>query len=371
MRKPRKLEKSRTRRTLTRLLRLPKALPAATIAVTLLSSLLITPHANADPSCANNDPKFGFCVGGKILEEYYGAGGFNFFGNATNTELMAASNGRWQPFEKNSSIYWHPIAGSHANQIGGSIRTKWALLGYENGALEYPTTRELGTPVKPGRYNHFMGGSLYWSSATGAHAVWGAIRNEWANTGWESGYLGFPASDELKCSDGVGTTSEGEYGGRGQLFEGGQLFWNTNQLFTPNSTSVNSARQMLVYSTSNYTSSFTHTLNQWNPMGKVTISQVPAQNGSTVSLSDVTIQGSGWAGIYAYGGPGNTTIQMNKSYLPVADSDYSKRVMAHEFGHALGFAHSCQTQIMNPLILGASTLTLGVIDKATYRAAWG
>ena len=99
--------------------------------------------ATADPRCQNNDPFYGYCVGGKILEEFNQAGGIGFFGNATNTELPALNNGRWQPFAKGSSIYWHSsVSGGHANQIGGLIRDKWGQLGYEGGSLGYPTTRE-------------------------------------------------------------------------------------------------------------------------------------------------------------------------------------------------------------------------------------
>lgn len=57
-------------------------------------------------------------------------GGWPFFGNATNYEADAANYGRWQPFEKNSSIYWHAnVSNGHANQIGGLIRDKWGAMG--------------------------------------------------------------------------------------------------------------------------------------------------------------------------------------------------------------------------------------------------
>ncbi len=156
-------------------------------------------------------------VGGAIEIEYDQAGGWDLFGNPTNAESDASRGGRWQAFEKNSSIYWHPnVANGHANQIGGLIRDKWGDLGWENGALKYPTTRETATR-KPGRFNHFEGGSIYWSSANGAHNVWGAVRDKWASYDWENGGLGFPASDEFKVKD----------GGVGQHFEGGSIYWSS------------------------------------------------------------------------------------------------------------------------------------------------
>ncbi|GAA3128531.1 hypothetical protein GCM10020255_001450 [Rhodococcus baikonurensis] len=192
---------------------------AAALTVTSVSVLGAAP-ASADPSCPNNDPKFGFCVGGKILEEFNETGGWPFFGNATNYEADAANYGRWQPFEKNSSIYWHAnVSNGHANQIGGLIRDKWGAMGWEGGSdLGYPVTRELGTPTKPGRYNHFEGGSIYWSQPTGAWPVWGAIRDQWANAGWENSNFGFPSSDEYNCWDGINPDNKNWiYGGKGRI----------------------------------------------------------------------------------------------------------------------------------------------------------
>ena len=187
---------------------------AATVTA-LVASAALTAPASGDPRCQNNDPFYGYCVGGKILEEFNQAGGLGFFGNATNTELPALNGGRWQPFAKGSSIYWHrDVSGGHANQIGGLIRDKWGELGYDGGSLGYPTTRERPTRV-PGRFNHFQGGSVYWSTATGAHSVWGEIRDSWAISDWEAGPLGFPTSDEYDYN-----------GGKRQDFQGGHISWN-------------------------------------------------------------------------------------------------------------------------------------------------
>ncbi|MCM6771962.1 hypothetical protein NDR87_03285 [Nocardia sp. CDC159] len=154
---------------------------------------------------------------GAIRVEYDEVGGYPFFGNAINPESDAARGGRWQAFERNSSIYWHPlVSGGHANQIGGAIRAKWGDLGWENGALRYPTTRELPTR-KPGRFNHFEGGTIHWSHNTGAHNTWGAIRDKWATLSWEDGRLGFPVTDEFQARN----------NGAGQHFEGGSIYWSS------------------------------------------------------------------------------------------------------------------------------------------------
>lgn len=93
------------------------------------------------------------------------------------------------------------------------IRDKWAQLGYEGGVLGYPTTRERPTR-KPGRFNHFERGSIYWSQSTGARKVNGKIRDYWAERDWENGPLGFPTSDEYA-----------ENGGVSQNFQGGKVQW--------------------------------------------------------------------------------------------------------------------------------------------------
>lgn len=183
-------------------------LTAATLATA------VSAPASADPRCANNDPYYGYCVGGRILQEFNEAGGLNFFGNAVRPESNALNGGKWQAFAKGSSIYWKSdVSGGHANQVGGVIRDKWGSLGYEGGALGYPTTRERPTR-KPGRFNKFQGGSVYWSQATGAHTVFGKIFDEWASRDYENGSLGFPTSDEYA-----------DNGGRSQNFQGGKLQW--------------------------------------------------------------------------------------------------------------------------------------------------
>jgi hypothetical protein len=57
--------------------------------------------------------------------------------------------------------------------VVGAIRAKWLALGGPYGLLGRPLTPELSTPDGIGRYNHFQGGSIYWTPATGAHEVHG------------------------------------------------------------------------------------------------------------------------------------------------------------------------------------------------------
>jgi uncharacterized protein with LGFP repeats len=120
--------------------------------------------------------------------------------------------GRFGAFQ-NGGIYWLPAAGAHS--VVGAIYRKWGAVGYEGGILRFPTTNETRTPDGIGRFNHFEGGSVYWTPRTGAHEVHGAIRTRWQALGWERSYLGYPVSDEFAVA-----------GGRRVTFEHGSITWN-------------------------------------------------------------------------------------------------------------------------------------------------
>jgi uncharacterized protein with LGFP repeats len=132
----------------------------------------------------------------------------------TDETATPDGTGRFNHFQR-GSIYWHPATGAH--EVHGAIREKWAELGWELGFLGYPQTDETPTPDGVGRFNHFQGGSIYWTPRTGAHEVHGAIRDKWAEQGWETGALKYPVTDETSMSDGVGRFND---------FQGGSIHWN-------------------------------------------------------------------------------------------------------------------------------------------------
>jgi uncharacterized protein with LGFP repeats len=125
--------------------------------------------------------------------------------------------GRYNHFQL-GSVYWSPATGAH--EVHGSIQAKWAAVGWERSALGYPTTDESRTPDGVGRFNHFqagpIGGSIYWTQATGAHQVHGSIRAEWAALGWEQSPLGYPVTDETGTPDQIG---------RFNHFQAGSIYW--------------------------------------------------------------------------------------------------------------------------------------------------
>ncbi|MGN5992158.1 LGFP repeat-containing protein [Corynebacterium striatum] len=169
-------------------------------------------------SSATADEFHGHWVKGRILETYNRLGGYGTFGNASTEELNAANGGKFQEFQRDSSIYWHPsVSNGTAHQVGGKIREKWGAYNWENGYLNYPITNELPTRAANGRFNHFQGGSIYWSPATGAHTIQGAIRDRWANQDWEVGSLGFPTTDEQSTPSKTGKYNH---------FQGGSIYWS-------------------------------------------------------------------------------------------------------------------------------------------------
>ena len=141
-----------------------------------------------------------------------GAGGL--LGGPTTGENVAPDGvGRYRHYA-NGSIYWHPQTGAH--EIHGAIRGLWSSLGWERSFLGYPATDESVTPDGIGRYNHFQGGSIYWTPLTGAREVHGAIRGLWSQLGWERSFLGYPLTNETATPDG---------GGRYNHFQGGSIYW--------------------------------------------------------------------------------------------------------------------------------------------------
>ncbi|ACP31913.1 LGFP repeat-containing protein [Corynebacterium aurimucosum] len=188
-----------------------KNLGIATFAA--ISSLSIAAN-----STAIADEFHGYWVKGRILDTYNRLGGYKTFGNANTEERDAARGGKFQNFQNNASIYWHPsVSNGTARQVGGRIRDKWEDYDWEHGHLKYPTTDELPTRTAGGRFNHFEGGSIYWSPATGAHTIQGMIRDRWAAQDWEVGSLGFPTTDERATPNGVGNFNH---------FEGGSIYWS-------------------------------------------------------------------------------------------------------------------------------------------------
>lgn len=225
------------------------------------------PVANRDGSTSYTAPNGqSVTVKGAIQEAYKAAGSSaGVLGVPTTSELTAPDGtGKYTHFQ-NGSIYWTPATGAHlvkgevksvwsakgwekglgyptsdefavkggtvqrfesglvysngktANEVHGAILTRYAAGGWENG-LGLPTTSESVTPDQRGRYNHFEGGSVYWTATTGAHVVKGDVKKVWSAAGWEAGRVGYPTSDAIATRD----------GGSVQRFERGLAYSSPN-----------------------------------------------------------------------------------------------------------------------------------------------
>lgn len=166
-----------------------------------------------------------FMVCGRILDKYNQLGGpGGFLGLPTSNELTNPDGvGKRTSFTGDSSIYWSPATDAH--QIGGAIGAEWARKGWEGGDHGYPTTDELRPPDNTGRFNHFQkNSSIYWHPSTGqsAFTVWGAIRENWSSRSWEAGRFGYPTTNEYQFQ-----------GGWAQNFQHGTLDWQPGDPVRP------------------------------------------------------------------------------------------------------------------------------------------
>ncbi|GAA4939937.1 LGFP repeat-containing protein [Actinomycetospora succinea] len=114
----------------------------------------------------------------------------------------------------NGAVYWSSATGAWA--VYGTIGTRYDALGAAGSVLGLPRTDEKATPDGRGRYNQFQSGSIYWSPSTGAWPVRGPILTRWGQLGYERSSLGYPKGDQRAVT-----------GGQRQDFERGYLRLNT------------------------------------------------------------------------------------------------------------------------------------------------
>lgn len=137
------------------------------------------------------------------------------YGSATSGRFCGLRDGGCIQRFTGGTVYWSPATGEHS--VRGRIFDRWGTLGYENGALGYPTSGEMCGLRGGGCWQTFQGGRLYWSLASDAHPVVGAIGEAWNRAGYENGFLGYPVSGEF-----CGLRDRGCF----QRFQGGSLYWS-------------------------------------------------------------------------------------------------------------------------------------------------
>ncbi|MGI4895309.1 MAG: SpoIID/LytB domain-containing protein [Janthinobacterium lividum] len=152
-------------------------------------------------------------VRGEIRRHWAATGWESVLGFPTTGDTRTPNGSGYYTQFQGGAIYWSPSTG--AQDVRGEIYARWAQLGWENG-LGYPTTSDTRTPNGAGYYTHFQDGSIYYSPATGAREVRGAIRDRWAALGWENG-IGFPTSGDRRTPNDKGFYAQ---------FQGGSIYWS-------------------------------------------------------------------------------------------------------------------------------------------------
>jgi uncharacterized protein with LGFP repeats len=153
--------------------------------------------------------------GNAVVTRATAPGAPELLGSPTSNVICGIKDGGcFQPFVK-GAVYWSPATG--ARIVHGAIQERWNSWGWETGFLGYPTGEEHCQLKDGGCFQDFQNGAMYWHPTLGAHAITGLIREKWAATKWESGPLGYPLGSE---SCGL------RDGGCFQDFQGGSIFWS-------------------------------------------------------------------------------------------------------------------------------------------------
>ena len=102
--------------------------------------------------------------------------------------------GWWQGYQ-NGAIIGTPSTGFWESI--NPIRERWAQTGYQNGFMGYPTGPVVVTVDKSASWQQYEHGVFIWGKDTGTWESKGGIRDYWAKMGYQTGKLGFPTSPEM------------------------------------------------------------------------------------------------------------------------------------------------------------------------------
>lgn len=148
-------------------------------------------------------------VYGAVLGAYLGAGGPDGVLALPTDGEQAHADGRRQSFT-GGALYWS--AGTGAHLVHGAVLGEYRAVGEAAGPVGWPSGEEV--PAPGGVVQRFTLGDVYWSAATGAHEVHGAIRGRYLALDGAGGRLGLPTADEADAA----TT-------RSSVFVGGRVYW--------------------------------------------------------------------------------------------------------------------------------------------------
>ncbi|KAB1647028.1 hypothetical protein F8O06_00075 [Pseudoclavibacter sp. CFCC 14310] len=155
----------------------------------------------------------GYATSGAIGAKYTALGRErSYLGPAASAEGSGLRGGGAYQVFVGGQIHWSPATGAHATKRGSAIQSFWAGLSWENGPLGYPTSDEIVGLRDNGASQVFQNGQVHWSPQTPARMTRGAIQDRWASSGWESGQVGYPVSNETTGLKDGGATQQFQYG---------------------------------------------------------------------------------------------------------------------------------------------------------------
>ena len=138
------------------------------------------------------------------------------------TNVPGVTGGRMNTFAGGAAIYWSQATGAHV--IYGAIATEYNQVGGP-AACGLPITDEAPFVGMPGvRVTNLQGTSytgnkiaIYWSATTGAHLLYGPIEAEYLATAGETDYYGDNVMALLGAPTSDATAGGRDGGGRGHL----------------------------------------------------------------------------------------------------------------------------------------------------------
>ena len=144
-------------------------------------------------------------------------GDWGVLGSPTSDAQAGPLPGSVMRTYQRGAIYWSPATG--AQEVYGEILARYrALSPGEVAGIGLPTSGEKNGPLAGSRMNSFQRGGIYWSPATGAHEVYGAIAGRYASlSATNLAGIGLPTSGE---KDGPLA------GSRMSTFQRGGIYWS-------------------------------------------------------------------------------------------------------------------------------------------------
>jgi uncharacterized protein with LGFP repeats len=151
-----------------------------------------------------------------INEAWRAAGGLSGpLGARQGGQSSVGSDGAVQDYA-GGKIFYSPATGAHA--VTGAILSKYEAQGGPTGDLGLPTGTEADGGAPNSRVSAFSAADkpvIFWTPDNGAIVVRGAINAAWAKLGGAGGKLGVPTGEQSANGDTVT-----------QKFSGGEISWN-------------------------------------------------------------------------------------------------------------------------------------------------